>query len=199
MQVTSEDIRRALAGEDPPTGVKLTQDQLGRQLAAHRRGDLPGQPYRRASISLYLKDPGKAGPDFAEAFNSWRSAARAQQPLLRLRFDTDMTLREMVEEMPAVVQLGDGPMRTLLLLGDLPENQLLKVNGSGELVVCNAEFGECSCGAIFVKRAHNHRWCSPGCEWRREFERLRRRYPDLETEELLSIVRDTMIVGKEGL
>lgn len=158
--IPAEDIAKALRGEDPPLGRALSLAELGKALAAHRRGPAAGQPYRKQTIALYRQRPETQGADFEEAFLSWRAAMRAKLKQFRLRVND---LDELLSEVEYVQQVGDGAPKALLVVAELPPGALVSVNGTAKLVLCRAEPRQCACGAWFIPRAWNHRRCAPRC------------------------------------
>jgi hypothetical protein len=158
--ITRDDLDKALQGEDPPLGHPLSLTELGRALAFHRRGTAKGQPYRKQTIDLYRRQPHLQGEDFEEAFLSWRAAMRLKLAEFRLRVNH---LDELLDEVQYVQQLGEGEPKALLVIGELPPQTLISVNGIAKLVACRAELRLCACGRWFVPRAWNHKRCTPGC------------------------------------
>ena len=158
--IPPSDLLKALAGDDPP-GPPLSLSQLGRRLGDHRRNGHAGEPYRKQTVALYLAHPDRQGPDFEEAFLSWRTAARLQRADLRTRYQH---LEEMLSEAPFVAQIGANPVRSLLLVGDLPADILIEPNAAVPTsIICRAEIAACPCGQRFVKRTPRPRFCSPTC------------------------------------
>lgn len=155
------DIRNALLGGDPP-GKPLSLAELGRRLAAHRRNGHAGEAYRKQTIAIYLAEPEKQGPDFGEAFLSWRAAERLHQEGLRTRYGH---LRDLLDELPYIVELGDSPAVALLVIGQLPPGALIEVGDPVPSIVVNrADIRQCACGARFVARSWNQRRCAPDCK-----------------------------------
>lgn len=158
--ITPTDLRKALAGDDPP-GKPISLAELGRRLGAHRRNGHAGEPYRKQTIAGYIAEPEKQGADFEEAFLSWRAAERSRRAYLQARFGN---LEDLISEAPYIVQLGHGPAQALLVIGALPPGTLIITDGPiPSTVTCRAEIAVCPCGQHFVKRTPRHRWCSPDC------------------------------------
>ena len=154
----------ALSGENPPIGHRLTQAELGQRLALHRQGRYPGMPFTKQAISLYLHDPAQQSPDFVHAYRSWVMAETQRQVELTLVVD-GMTVDELlVESAGRVVQLGDSPAQTVLVIGLLPTGALIDPDGDVPGIVLNrARIQRCVCGRRFVVRSWNHKKCGPDC------------------------------------
>ncbi len=157
--VTPETIAAALAGVQPALSHPLTAAELGRRLAAHRRGRYPGRAFTRAAISLYRRHPAQQSPDFAAAFRSWSVAETRRQAQLQVRF-AGLTVDELLSESGTVQQLGADPVRAILAIGQLPPHTLISVGAHPAAVECRAAFVTCACGQQFVKRSWNHRRCT---------------------------------------
>lgn len=152
-------IERALSGEYPAVGHPLSAGELGERLGPHRRGRYPGQAFTRAAISLYKLHPEQQSADFVEAFRSWVAAETLRQDQLRVRAN-GMTVDELLGEAGYVQQIGDDPVRALILVGQLPPGTLVSVNGHVDAVECTAEVVVCGCGQRFVRRSWNQRRCA---------------------------------------
>ena len=157
--IPSETITAALAGVQPALGHPLTAAELGRRLAAHRRGRYPGRAFTRAAISLYRRHPAQQSPDFVAAFRSWSAAETLRQAQLRVRF-AGLTVDELLSEGGYVQQLGADPVRAIIAVGQLPPQTLLRVDEQAAAVECMAALGVCACGQQFVKRSWNQRRCA---------------------------------------
>lgn len=154
------DLRKALSGEDPE-GTPISLSELGRRLAPHRRNGHHGEPYRKQTIAIYIGDPDRQGPDFEEAFLSWRAAERAHLTDLRTRY---ANLEDLLREAPYIVQLGDGPAQALLVIGQLPAGTLIQAGDAlPHIVVNRAPIRQCACGQWFVTRSWNQKRCAPDC------------------------------------
>lgn len=158
------DLRKALSGDDPPIGRPLSLSELGRRLAAHRQGMAAGQPYRKQTIAIYLETPGKQGPDFEEAFLSWRAAERMRQQGLHVRYENGMTVDEMIDEAGQVIQLGDNPVAYILVIGQLSPNAIIIPNSAPRVILSNITPRRCLiCNREFLPRSWNHRRCGQDC------------------------------------
>lgn len=158
--ITPTDLRKALAGEDP-IGKPLSLAELGRRLGVHRRNGHAGEAYRKQTIAIYIETPSKQGTEFEEAFLSWRAAERLHQERLRTRYGH---LRDLLDELPYIIELGDGEAERLFVVRQLPPGTLIITDGPiPSTVTCRAEIVVCPCGQHFVKRTPRHRWCSPDC------------------------------------
>ena len=157
--IPPETITAALAGVQPALGHPLTAGELGRRLAPHRRGRYPGRAFTRAAISLYRRQPAQQSPDFVAAFRSWSAAETLRQARLRVRF-AGLTVDELLSERGYVQQLGADPVRTIIAVGELPPQTLLRVDEHAAVVECTAALGVCACGQQFVKRSWNQRRCA---------------------------------------
>ena len=151
-------IERALSGDYPAVGHPLSAGELGERLGPHRRGRYPGQAFTRAAISLYRLHPEQQSADFVEAWRSWVAAEVTRQDQLRVRAN-GMTVDELLGEAGYVQQIGDDPVRALILVGQLPAGTLISVNGHVDAVECTAEVVVCGCGVRFVRRSWNQRRC----------------------------------------
>jgi hypothetical protein len=156
--ISPEMIDRALDGIWPPLGHAISAGELGSRLGPHRRGRFPGRSFTKQAISLYRREPGQQSEDFGEAFVSWTAAEVARQEHLRVRLN-GLWVDELLAETGYVQQVGDGQGKTLVLVGELPEGMLIRVNGTAQAVECAAEIGLCGCGQLFVRRSWNHRCC----------------------------------------
>lgn len=152
-------IEKALSGEYPAVGHPLSAGELGERLGPHRRGRYPGQAFTRAAISLYKLHPEQQGADFVEAFRSWVAAETLRQARLRVRAN-GMTVDELLGEAGYVQQIGDDPVRALILVGQLPPGTLISVNGTAKAIECTAEIAICACGQHYVRRSWNQRRCA---------------------------------------
>ena len=157
--IPPETIAAALAGVQPALGHELAAAELGRRLAAHRRGRYPGRAFTRAAISLYRRHPAQQSPDFVAAFRSWSAAETLRQAQLRVRC-TGLTVDELLSEGGYVQQLGADPVRAIIAIGQLPPQTLLRVDEQAAVVECTAALGVCACGQQFVKRSWNQRRCA---------------------------------------
>lgn len=157
--ITPTAIENALQGQNPPLGHPISAGDLGERLAPHRRGRYPGQAFSRAAISLYRRHPDQQSPDFVEAFRSWTAAETLRQDQLRVRF-AGLTVDELLGESGYIQQIGDDPVRALILVGQLPPGTLISVNGTAKAIECTAEISVCACGQHYVKRVWNQRRCS---------------------------------------
>ena len=157
--IPPETITAALAGAQPALGHPLTAAELGRRLAAHRRGRYPGRAFTRAAIPLYRRHPAQPSPDFVAAFRSWSAAETLRQAQLRVRC-TGLTVDELLSEGGYVQQPGADPVHALIAFGRLPPQTLLRVDEGAAAVECTAALGVCACGQQFVKRSWNHRRCA---------------------------------------
>lgn len=153
--VTSEELRAALAGVDPPTGREITAEELGRQLAAHRRRQ---KPYTASTITVYLSRPEMQSREFGDAFASWKASKRLKAAELSVRYGDE--LHEMLDEVGHVVQVGEAPWKAVVVVGRLPAGTLISVNGVARAVEVGAAVVLCECGRLFVQRSWNHVRCS---------------------------------------
>lgn len=156
------DLQQALSGNFPPTGRPLSLAELGRRLAPHRQGAASGQPYRKQTIAMYLAAPEKQGPDFEQAFLSWRAAEVLRQQNIRTRYNG---IQGLLDELPHVVELGDGDPQALFVLRQLPPGALIDPTGPAPSILLNrSPIRTCpACNRRFIARSWNHRRCGPDC------------------------------------
>ncbi len=157
--IPPETITAALTGVQPALGHPLTASELGRRLAAHRRGRYPGRAFTRAAISLYRRHPAQQSPDFVAAFRSWAAAETLRQAQFRVRF-AGLTVDELLSESGYVQQLGADPVRAIIAVGQLPPHTLIGVGAHLAAVECRVALATCACGQQFVKRSWNQRRCA---------------------------------------